>query len=77
MPSSLKTRVLGLTLARSGEVMETGIPEPCNECEYSRLEDIYRDGRMMPGCADGRDECWGDPACPYIRPILVVPGDND
>ncbi len=45
--SSLKTRILGLTLARSDEVMETGIPDP-HRCGFSLCDEIYGDGRMIP-----------------------------
>jgi hypothetical protein len=48
------------------------IPEPCNKCEYAHLEDIYKDGRLIPWCEDARDAYWGDPECPYIKKIVEL-----
>ncbi len=55
--------------------MNPGIPEPCNRFEYSHLDDIYKDGRLIPWCEDVRDEYWGDPSCPYIKEIIQL-ADN-
>jgi len=47
--------------------MNREIPHPCSRCEYSRLQDIYFDGRWILWCTDGRDEYLGRANCPYIK----------